>query len=332
MRTPKKKLSIVCAVLAFVLVTGVLAHAFGLCPTVTCRMIREGVRNVNNKAEYDQYTEDTHKRVYTNPWLLYNGGGDTMDNVKNLQQPRGLPPDEPKKAKEAVNEGRGGWFGYGGQISDIVKASKTETPGEKTQEETKAKGGDKGKQMEPAIIPADHPSFTESVAAANILVAQTVEIERMGGSRHQSAASAANSTMYESSGANKNDNIAALMTLMAPIWEEEQKKQEERKRTVESAAPQGMPGMQSLLGPSETLQRIAQDGARAARLKHEISLNTQKLMELRATKVQLLARLTAMEGEIFTDRVNTALRERGAIFDAKLYELSTHRGRKDGGK
>ena len=290
-------------------------------------MIREGVVNTNTGTEHAQKTEDTKQRIVENP-LRFSVAGADMSNLRNLKQPEGTPPDNKEKAKQQIDEGRGGFFGYSSQVQQYVKQAKTDTPGEKTQEETKRANADKAKELQPAIIPSDFPSFNEAVAVTNIQLSQTMEVkqETTGTTMHQDRSTVPNSMMYEASGANKNDEIAALMTMMAPIWEAEKEKQEKKKKSAESASPSGM-SMSSYMGPSEALHNIAQNAVRAARLRHEIMEHQNKLLELHAVKVQLLARLTAMEGEIFTQRVYKAMRQRADIFDSGVYERSTHRGR-----
>jgi len=308
-------------------------------------MERYGVRCTNDDNEFRQRQQDTYA-IQTMYPQLFGAGEGSMDNLKTLQEPRGQPPDDKKKAKETVEEGRGGFFGYGGQVRDIINKSKPENPGEAVQKETREKAGETGKKMEPAIIPADHPAFTAAVGATNIEVTLTTDAAVSGtasgstkpgegaqpasgglggGDTNVSSPVLMNSMMYESSGGNKKDNIGALASIMAPLHEREEEKRAKRDSSVKASSPKKM-DLKAYLGPSEALHRIAQETVRLIKIRHEVSENQRKLLELHAIKVKLLARLCAMEGEVFTDKLNKSLRENVGLFDDAVFIRSTHRG------
>lgn len=288
--------------------------------------------NTNTGTEHAQKMEDTKERVVESV-IRYSVSGSDMSNVKNLPQPTGLPPDDKAKAKREVDEGRGGFFGYGAQVSKIVRASadagKGQDDGEKSHEEIKKTAGNTATNLSPAIIQSDYPGYMNALAEANIILAQTTRNKPAeggaGASMLSSEATRADVLMYESVGGIKNDEVEALISLMAPVWEEEKAKDERRKKSTESASPAGM-DLQAYLAPGEALHRIAQDCVRIVKLKNEIAINQSRLMDLRATKVLLLGRLTTMEGEIFAARVNEFMEKKAAMYDSGVYEQSTHRG------
>lgn len=295
----------------------------------------EGVVNTNTLEEHDQYMQDIYELTDLNP-LLNTVKSEDMANLKKLKQPEGLPKDSPEKAKKLVEEGRGGWFGYGGQVREYADKTKAKTTGELVQEEVKKTGEDAGKAMEPAIIPADFPDFSEAVASKAIETAVTSTFSKdkdaPGGASTMASSPAklAEATVLETTWGTKNDNIVVLSSLLSQV-DDEKTRDEKKKKTTAAASPSGM-NLGVFMGPSEALHRIAQEAARVTKLRNEVITNQNRLIELHAVKVQLLARLASMEGEIYADRVNKALRERAAFFDSNLFIRSIHRGTKGGKK
>lgn len=341
MKTFLRSVRVVVAVtVALILATaGGAAAFFSVCPTVTCRMQTEGVKNTNIKTEIDQLMAYIDELVKYMNW--FSGGSSFLQRLSSLPSPDGFGKVDGAAAEREIAAASGSWKAPSGV--DLRWRGITDAPGARVYEAAKASSA-AGKTMSPGIIPADFQSLLDAVmtglisegntSSARSGISGVASLSILKGDTDSSADSASpggvSARAMEAGWGFKVDQLAAFIAIHASGSKDDSERREEKERLKTTVEKLPLPS--ELMGPSETIKRIVADLSGIMTLRAESGIAMTKIVDMRARRALVLARLAAMEGDTMAGGLFRAMNERARYVDNLFFMHSTNTGSSGGGE